>query len=45
MGSFGVIIDWIKPFSFLLDSKVIEQVNNSSLNSSTGKQSFITEGV
>ena len=28
MGCFGVIIDWIKPFFFLLDSKVMEQVNN-----------------
>jgi hypothetical protein len=28
MGCFGVIIHWIKPFSFLLDSKVMEQVNN-----------------
>ena len=25
---FGVRIDWIKPFSFLLDPKVMEQVNN-----------------
>ena len=32
MGCFGVIIDWIKPFSFLLDSKVMEQVNNPPEN-------------
>jgi len=27
-GMFKVRIDWIKPFSFLLDPKVMEQVNN-----------------
>jgi hypothetical protein len=32
MGCFGVIIDWIKPFFFLLDSTVMEQVNNPPEN-------------
>lgn len=27
-GIFGVRIDWIKPFSFLLDPKVMAQVNH-----------------
>ena len=31
-GMFKVRIDWIKPFSFMLDPKVMEQVNNLSEN-------------